>query len=84
MLFDETCDVFAQKLTTVIFYYYYYFKNSESFFTICRRTFAKQTSTVLTFSALFYLIPQLAMYKLVIKVYNRYRKASFTILRFIC
>ena len=31
MLFDETCDVFAQKLTAVIFYYYYYFKNSESF-----------------------------------------------------
>ena len=31
MLFDETCDVFAQKLTAVIFYHYYYFKNSESF-----------------------------------------------------
>ena len=31
MLFYETCDVFAQKLTAVIFYYYYYLKNSVSF-----------------------------------------------------
>ena len=73
MLFDETCEGFCTEVNCCNFLSLLLFQKFGVIFTICGRTFAKQTSTVLTFSALFYLIPQLAMYKLVIKVYNNFK-----------